>query len=423
MVQRASLLVHMVSVTVSKYLILRGATGGPQALAWRVSRDPRFEITCALAVITNLVYLGVQIDLTIRADFQRVRGVPYAEYDWIIGDAVFAIIFTIELLIRIVAFKTHLIWGHTRWWNLLDLVVVITACWEILADLLGFSSSASGTSILRAARAIRIIRLVRIGRHSALVQNCKVILYSLAASRTSFLSTVALLIVIMYTFGVMFMVGMENRLSSLSPDAHDNLEEHFGSMGATLWTLLATIIGGYDWAEIAKPLIALSPLNTLLFGLYVSCMYLGILNILNGVFVHAAMSSAKMNRELAVDAKMRDEAKVMEEIVSIFLEADQDQSGTISWFEFQEFMMDERIKAYMMSLELDFKSLSDIFVLLDESHTGDLDLIEFVKGCVRLRGSAKKVDFHLLRKDIAALADRFKEMEQHVLESGKALLS
>ena len=89
--------------------------------------------------------------------------------------------------------------------------------------------------------------------------------------------------------------------------------------------------------------------------------------------------------------------------MSIFLEDDVDKSGTLSWSEFEFFLDDDEVKAYVIALDLDMASLGKIFDLLDTNGTGELDLMEFLDGCMRLEGVAKTIDVVLLRAEVDRL--------------------
>merc|ERR1711896_41227 len=93
-------------------------------------------------------------------------------------------------------------------------------------------------------------------------------------------------------------------------------------------------------------------------------------------------------------------------MVALFLEADADGSGSVTWEEFHAYLQDEKIKAYFMALELDMSSVVRIFDLLDVDATGELELVEFVEGLIRLRGDAKMVDMWALQKDNAKMSDQ-----------------
>merc|ERR1711976_331555 len=91
--------------------------------------------------------------------------------------------------------------------------------------------------------------------------------------------------------------------------------------------------------------------------------------------------------------------------VALFAEADVDKSGTVTWEEFQGYFRDEKIKAYFMALELDMTSAHKIFDLLDHDQSGELELVEFVEGCIQLRGNAKMVDISILQEGAKELSD------------------
>merc|ERR1712039_70666 len=99
-----------------------------------------------------------------------------------------------------------------------------------------------------------------------------------------------------------------------------------------------------------------------------------------------------MNRDLAVDKVLTAYEKTLEDVLHIFLEMDADHSGDISWSEFEYYLSDERVKAYFMSLDLDMTSAHKIFEVLDCRKTGSIPLIDFVEGCINLRGAAKMID-------------------------------
>jgi hypothetical protein len=256
----------------------------------RIVYDTRFEFACGLAIILNLAYLGVQTDQMLKAEIKRLNGQAYVQRPWVIGDLVFSAAFSIELALRVAASKKKFVTGSSKLWNLFDSVVLIAAYWEIIADIRG--SQTFGASVLKSARIFRIVRLLRVGKKWRIVQNVKTILFSLAGSFSAFLAIVVLLCICMYTWGIVFMIDIEKNMKYVPSHEQNSLEEFFGSMGKTLWTLLASITGGYDWNEVATPLVAVNEINAYLFALYILCMILGLINVMNALIVQAALKSA-----------------------------------------------------------------------------------------------------------------------------------
>jgi len=178
-----------------------------------------------------------------------------------------------------------------------------------------------------------------------------------------------------------------------------------------MWTLIGCVSGGYDWAQVAAPVVAIGPIYKFGFLMFILFVVFALLNILTGIFVNVAIDSCKMNREIAIDAAITNRESIIKEIVDLFHEADRDHSGTLSWDEFEDYIQDERIKAFFMALDLDMSSAHQIFDLIDTSQDGQLDIHEFVQGCIDLRGSAKKVDISILSKERADMLKRMSEIE------------
>merc|ERR1712110_361859 len=228
----------------------------------------------------------------------------------------------------------------------------------------------------------------------------------------SLLSALIVCVVILYVFGLMFMQGIKSYLSTLDGPADlpgtsfDDLEKYYGTLLSTLWTLISAVTGGYDWNDVSEPIRETGFVYKYFFLFYVLLMTFGVLNVLTGIFVHVAMQSSVMNREIAIDEAISNRDSIVKEVIELFLEADTDGSGALSWTEFEEFIQDEKIKAFFMSLELDISSCSRIFHLLDASGDGVLEAHEFVEGCIELRGMARKADITLLQRENAALSDK-----------------
>jgi hypothetical protein len=248
----------------------------------------------------------------------------------------------------------------------------------------------------------------------ALLPHLQCILQALAASVESFLSAMITYVIVLYIFGLIFMSGVKAYLkqNAQDPEVVRDLQELYGTIDASMWTLVAAISGGYDWMDVARPLIKVGLLYKLYFLIYILFVTVGLLNILTGIFVNCAMQSSAMNREIAIEDAIYKGDCVVKEVVDLFLEADEDNSGTLSWAEFEIFIKDRRIKAFFMALELDMSSAGNIFNLLDESGDGMLDANEFVQGCIAYRGYARKVDLTIMMRDFALIFQKIDNMER-----------
>merc|ERR1719158_894452 len=80
----------------------------------------------------------------------------------------------------------------------------------------------------------------------------------------------------------------------------------------------------------------------------------------------------------------------------VFEELDTNDSGALSLGEFEKHIEDEKLAAF----DLDVSQVRTLFTLLDVDRTGEVDLDEFVSGCLRLKGGAKSLDMAILKYQV-----------------------
>lgn len=92
------------------------------------------------------------------------------------------------------------------------------------------------------------------------------------------------------------------------------------------------------------------------------------------------------------------------------LEAD----GAITLCELENFFEQEEVRAMFQSLDLSARDSWTLFKLLDEAGNGDINLSEFMEGCLRLRGPAKALD-------IACVMDESRRIKRKVFLADERL--
>merc|ERR1712170_275838 len=100
-----------------------------------------------------------------------------------------------------------------------------------------------------------------------------------------------------------------------------------------------------------------------LFFFYIAFTMLAVLNIITGVFVDNAVETARMQRDFLVQKETELKEKYIVELRALFAEMDQDQSGTITLLEIQEYLDDPRVTSYFAALGLDASDTERLFDL------------------------------------------------------------
>merc|ERR1719150_2776283 len=95
----------------------------------------------------------------------------------------------------------------------------------------------------------------------------------------------------------------------------------------------------------------------------------------------------------------------MHEVHQLF-DAVGEKSATITWNDLQQHMKDKRVYHFFKALDLEVSEAEGLFKLMDLDGNGVVDVEEFVAGCMRLRGGAKRLDLVSLLFESKRLADR-----------------
>eukprot|EP00415_Alexandrium_ostenfeldii_P001400 UN1400 len=211
-----------------------------------------------------------------------------------------------------------------------------------------------------------------------------------------------MLSIILYVFAILFtqtatdFVKAGSQQQPLPPGVAE-IQRQFGNIPLTVYSLLQAMLGGVSWGVASDALFDIHWTSAALFFFYIFFTMLAFLNITTGVFVDNAVETARTHRDFLVERETELKEKYLAEMRDLFLDMDQDGSGTISMDEIASYFEDPRVRSYFAALGLDSADTERLFNLLDCDHDGDVSIEEFLDGCLRLKGLARSIDVqHLL---------------------------
>jgi len=73
---------------------------------------------------------------------------------------------------------------------------------------------------------------------------------------------------------------------------------------------------------------------------------------------------------------------------------DQDKSGSVTFDEMTQYFSDPSIRDLFRVLGLEPDDMPKLFRLFDVDDSGEIQVDEFLEGCLRLKGDAKSIDLH-----------------------------
>lgn len=395
----------------------------------RLVKSFYFEAFFAMAIITNSGVVGVQVEFAAAAPNEGTANEFY------VLSFVYTFIFTLELVLRLMVEGRHFFMSAESWhWNFLDVFIVMSSLMEVCLDIVHLVSQkemagVGGVSNVRIVRIIRITRLIRIFRIVKIVRFIKALrtlVFSILSTLKSLLWALLLLMMIIYSFGIIFTQSVSTHLAEngfdaeavlLAPGPRLNpfmLSKYWARLPRSMFTLFKAITGGISWDEVVDPLSDVGEAWVMLFVGFVAFATFAVLNVVTGVFCQSAIESANHDQEMMIQTMMANKKNYIERIQKLFKQVDDDGSGFITISELEAHLDDESVQAYFSSLDLDPKDAWTLFKLLDVDKGNLVDLEEFIIGCMRLKGDAKSIDIAKLTYETKWMMKRLLEFMTYV---------
>lgn len=353
-----------------------------------------FDRSSATLLTINAVFIGVQVEMSFEPP--TPIGIQACDY-------IFCVCFLIELVMRLWGYGLRDFWCHPEdyAWNIFDFIVVILSTVDTIISAIfqGDESPLGNISAIRIVRIVRIIRVLRIIRVMKFFQDLRVLLAAIASTLKTATFALILILLIMYMFGIAItqlvaehVIDARAAQNSVKPE----LLTYFGSIGWSILTLFMTITGGLDWENAVFPLLEVGVPAVSCFIVYVGIMCLCVMNVLLGIFCQCALDTAAIDKENVIELQMKDKERFVKTLETLFDGWDDSGDGMCSYEEFSSHIQDEKTQALLRSLQIEGRDALTLFSLLDSDGSGQIDLTEFVTGCITLRGSAKAVHMEKL---------------------------
>merc|ERR1712232_915095 len=96
--------------------------------------------------------------------------------------------------------------------------------------------------------------------------------------------------------------------------------------------------------------------------------------------------------------------RLVSQFENLFACFDKDQTGCVSRSEFAEHVNDPDVADFFAILEIEVSDAIRLFDLLDTTGDEEIEIEEFVMGCLKLKGPARSYDIVDLRAESHAMA-------------------
>lgn len=364
------------------------------------------DFVTSLVILTNVVFVGVEVEMQAQTKKEEVP-----EFMQVIS-LLYCVIFTIEIVLRFLVECHQFFWKPNWAWNFFDTFVVVVSWLEIGVgvDVAG-TRQLSSLRVIKMARVVRVLRIARVMRH---VRSLRILVHSVMNTIRSLVWTLVLLAMILYVFGLLFAQAASQYIMDPANKTIVNLDEAYGNVGRSVFSLFKAISGGVSWEQVVEPLQELHYVWLCFYLVYFAFTYFAVLNVVTGVFCQTAIESATMDQETAAQAHMNAEQQHVRRLHNLFKTINKSQTGMITLQELEDCMQDEKLRAYFSSLDLSMDEAFSLFKLLDHNNAHILDIDKFVKGCLKLRGTAKSLDIAMMMYETRWSLNKFSQRMKHI---------
>merc|ERR1719434_417219 len=133
-------------------------------------------------------------------------------------------------------------------------------------------------------------------------------------------------------------------------------------------------------------------------------MFLAVLNIVTGIFVNDAVEVSQMDRDIVMRFERDKRKQYMHCLRDFFNELDENGNGVLTYDEFKSHLIANGPGIFSY-LGLEVWDAVNLFEALDLDGSRQLDIKEFMDGCMKLRGQAKTFDMVTLMRENKKIVD------------------
>lgn len=387
----------------------------------KVVKSKKFELVWVGVVLLNALSLAIQVEMNAQNPSPHVPSV------FTLLGVVFAFAFMVEIGFRYAVHRDcrWFFYRSPEWaWNLFDTIVVVLCSLDAVFQVIAYEAdipdmqSLTKTRIFRMVRVLRLVRAIRILKVVRNVGPLRSLVKSMFHTLQHLLWALILIMLVIFVLGLIYTDAVstwivdELQPQGLAPrDVDPNLIFFSSGLHFTMQTLWWAISNGINYTDAVTALVHLDGgwAWANVFDLYVAFMMLGALNVLTGVVCERAMDCTdKENQyELALRAISTGDAKVALKRIRKAMKAYEANPAAA----FDVLIKDPWVMNLMSSIQCHMQEMGNGLFneLFDRDHNGQVDVDEFVLGCLKLKWPAKALDMAAVKMDILRLHQSFDE--------------
>eukprot|EP00927_Polykrikos_kofoidii_P002876 TRINITY_DN11149_c0_g1_i1.p1 TRINITY_DN11149_c0_g1~~TRINITY_DN11149_c0_g1_i1.p1 ORF type:complete len:527 (-),score=119.42 TRINITY_DN11149_c0_g1_i1:163-1743(-) len=386
----------------------------------------RFQLAMSAVIILNTIVIGLETDLDTASP--RRGGI------WIALECIFILIFIGEIVLKCIYHGPR--WMVSEIMNMFITLVAFLAFIDLIvlypmrvAGVIDFSGVLRMVSLLRIVGLLRLARIMRMYRS---LEELRLVIQGLIDSCQTIAWVVILLAWFLYVCALIC-----TKVVGQNVDVYENYrklsggwdhEEHFGTVGRSMYTLLQIMTLDSWSSKVARHVIANQWYMSIFFLIFLLLSTYGLLNIVVSVIVEHTLSAAQSNEaRLKVIEERSRKAELEGSIREIFDMCCKNTKGVdtkdlqLSQEQFLAASERHEVREKLRQLELPREDAARLFGVIDGDGSRPLRVDEFVSGCDKLKGVAESRDLLRIHAEADALSDQMGNLHKSLQDSEKMM--
>lgn len=334
----------------------------------RIANNERFQHVTLFVIVLNAFWIFVDVQWNHSALKLEDGRLPLEPYSTIVEN-IFCVYFTLEVVIRFLAFKKFR-YCFIDAWFIFDFTLVlfmVLETWALpLLDLASGGSNDGGgvLSNFSSFRLLRLLRLTRVARLMRFFPELLTLVKGMVRAMQSVVFILLFMVVVTYVFAIVFTSQIAEYDYVPPPDSDPTAKDLFGDMGSSMMTLFTNgvLVDNlvFTLTEIQKESLILM----WAFMVFIVVSGMTLFNMLIGVLCQVIEDSSQG------EAEARQLAELKTCLVDAFQAMDESQDGLISKEEWAQISTNKKVQAALLKLGVEESMMEERLKQMQESLFG-----------------------------------------------------
>jgi len=384
--------------------------------------SPQFEMAFGACIFLNTIVMAMQsqfaglhsgftIGYYAGAELGPAQAAwPWADMFFILTEYFFGILFTCEVLVKMVGMRRRFI---KEYWNWIDSVIV--GAWLITTVGEGMMLPVN-PMLLRLARLIRLLRLLRLVKTIQGFDSLYLMTTAIKGSMSILVWAVVLLAIVQMILSLLLQQMLEGYIldESVPEEERQEVYRYYGSFARTMLTMFEITLG--NWMPPCRALVEhVSEFYMIFALLHKLIIGFSVVSVITGVFIQETFKVSTMDDTIMMIQKERATKLHAQKMKVLFDQADKDGDKHLDREELHKVLGDASMKTWLGAMGLDVNDANLLFNLIDDGDE-QITFDELLKGIARLKGPARSIDLLTLLDENRSQEDILRKGQQREMD-------